>query len=146
MSLPGFTASGDLEPGVHTASLAVALDRFGRGSDARARVATRLQRIYRIAVATGHVLRFVVFGSFVTTKELPNDVDVFMIMDDDFDYGSLEGESRLLFDHATAQDRFGASVFWVRRIAALGGEKAAVEDWQLKRDGTRRGIVEIVSE
>ena len=28
-------------------------------------------------------------------------------------------------------------------MAASGGEEAAIEDWQLKRDGSERGIVEI---
>ena len=97
-------------------------------------------------VQTGHLARFVVFGSFVTEKHAPNDVDVFMIMDDNFDKGSLKGETRLLFDHGTAQDHFGCSVFWVRRMGAIGGEQAAIEDWQIKRDGTQRGIVEITRE
>jgi hypothetical protein len=39
----------------------------------------------------------------------------------------------------------GASIFWVRRAGALGGEQAAIEDWQIKRDGTRRGIVEVTA-
>ena len=30
-------------------------------------------------------------------------------------------------------------------MAALGGEQAAVEDWQIKRDGARRGLVEITA-
>lgn len=87
-----------------------------------------------------------VFGSFVTNKNEPNDVDVFMIMDDNFNIRSLTGEARLLFDHGTAQGHFGCSVFWVRRLAAIGGEQAAVEDWQIKRDGTARGIIEITVE
>ena len=87
-----------------------------------------------------------VFGSFITGKEEPNDVDVFMIMDDEFDFGTLVGDARLLFEHATAQSHFGCSVFWVRRLAAMGGERAAIEDWQIKRDGTERGIVEITGE
>ncbi len=106
----------------------------------------RLERIHRIALETGHLARFVVFGSFVTDKHEPNDVDVFMIMDDNFGMGSLVGEARLLFAHGTAQDHFGCSVFWVRRVAAIGGEEAAIEDWQIKRDGTKRGIVEITVE
>jgi hypothetical protein len=70
-----------------------------------------------------------------------------MIMDDNFDIGSLVGEARLLFaDHGSAQGHFGASVFWIRRMAAIGGEQAAIEDWQIKRDGTERGIVEITAE
>lgn len=32
----------------------------------------------------------------------------------------------------------------VGRLAALGGEDAAVGHWQIKRDGCRRGIVEVV--
>jgi hypothetical protein len=58
----------------------------------------------------------------------------------------LAGEARLLFDHAAAQARFGASVFWLRCLAAFGGEEQAIGDWQVKRDGGRRGIVEIVPE
>lgn len=40
----------------------------------------------------------------------------------------------------------GASVFWIRRVAALGGEEEALEHWQTKRDKTRRGIVEVISD
>ena len=29
---------------------------------------------------------------------------------------------------------------------AIGGEKAAIEDWQIERDGSERGIVEITEE
>ena len=97
-----------------------------------------------MAVATGHLARFVVFGSFVTDKSDPNDIDIFMIMDDAFQAGELERETKILFDHPSAQSYFGASVFWIRRLAALGGEAAAVEHWQLKRDGNLRGIVEVL--
>ena len=51
-----------------------------------------------------------------------------------------------LFDHAAADARFGASVFWVRRLATLGGEQPMVEYWQAKRGGGQRGIIEIVEE
>lgn len=49
----------------------------------------------------------------------------------------------LLFDHPAAQAHFGASIFWLRQLAALPSEEGAVQGWQRKRDGTRRGIVEI---
>ncbi|MBM4095111.1 MAG: hypothetical protein FJ276_37750, partial [Planctomycetes bacterium] len=97
-----------------------------------------------MAAATGHLARFVIFGSFVTDKPAPNDVDVFLIMNDAFDGNRLYGEAALLFDHAAADAHFGASVFWVRRFAAFGGEQAAIEYWQAKRGGGRRGIIEIV--
>lgn len=44
----------------------------------------------------------------------PNDVDIVITMDDDFDVSVLKGEIALPFDHVVAQTVFGASVFWVR--------------------------------
>ena len=54
-------------------------------------------------------------------------IDVFLVMDDEFDGDKLEGRSTLLLDHAAADAHFGASVFWVRRPTAFGGEQAMVE-------------------
>lgn len=146
MPLPPFTESGDLPPGVHAASLREVLDRFSGGSMQRRAVALRLARIYEVARVGGHVARFIVFGSFVTDAREPNDVDVFLLMEDTFDAGRLFGEARILFDHGAAQAHFGCSVFWLRRLAAWEGEEAAVEYWQVKRGGGRRGIVEVVQE
>ena len=47
----------------------------------------------------------------------------------------LRGETALLFDHAAADAYFGANVFWVRRLAAMGGEQVTIEYWQVKRGG-----------
>jgi hypothetical protein len=135
-----------LPPGVHAASLTEVLSRFGSGSVERQTVARRLERVHAVTVSTKQVARFVVFGSFITAKPDPNDVDIFLLMEDAFDASQLSGEAELLFDHNAAQAHFGASVFWIRRVAAREGEQAAVEYWQVKRDGGQRGIVEIVSE
>jgi hypothetical protein len=109
-------------------------------------VASRLVRIDHLARSTGNLARLVVFGSFVTKKPEPNDIDIFLLMEGSFEVASVVGEARLLFDHAAADAHFGASVFWMRRMAAFGGEQAAVDFWQTKRDGGLRGIVEIESE
>lgn len=143
MPLPAITETGDLPQGVHPASLQEVLNRFGEGTVQRRLVGMRLRRLYELAVTTRHVRRFIVFGSFVTGKPEPNDVDVFLVMDDAFDLSQVTGEARLVFDHPTAQAHFGASIFWLRRLAALPDEEEAVRSWQRKRDGTRRGIVEI---
>jgi hypothetical protein len=109
-------------------------------------VGLRLERIYNVAWATGHLARCVVFGSFVTAKPLPNDVDVFLLMEDTFDVAQLTGEARLLFDHAVAQTRFGGSVFWLRRLAVLDDEQTTIAHWQITREGNDRGIVESILE
>ncbi len=69
-----------------------------------------------------------------------------MLMEDSFDSNEVRGESAIIFDHTAGQTVEGASVFWVRRRAAIGGEQEALEHWQLKRDKTRRGIVEVISD
>ena len=142
---PPLNAAGDLPPGIHPATLADVVERFGKSSPRRATVARRLERIYSLVRATGHLARFIIFGSFITAKAEPNDVDIFLLMDDDFDVSKVTGEAAILFDHLAAQNYEGASIFWVRRIGAMGGEQAAIEDWQIKRDGARRGLVEITA-
>lgn len=146
MPLPPLTETGDLPLGVHTAFLKDILNRFGVSTGQRKAVGARLERVYHVARATGHLARFIVFGSFVTTKPEPNDVDVFLLMEDTFDASRLVGEAQVLFDHGAAQALFGASVFWLRRLAALEGEQKTIEYWQVKRGSGRRGIVEIIPE
>ncbi len=145
-SVPALGKDGDLPPGIYRITLRETIRRFGKGSRQRIAVAQRLERIYSIALGTGYLVRFVVFGSFVSAKREPADVDVFLLMEDTFDLGQQSGETRILFDHPAAQAHFGASVFWLRRLAALGGEDETVTGWQIKRDGTRRGILEVVKE
>ena len=146
MPLPPFTGSGDLPPGVHGATLSEVLERFGSGSPQRKRIGLRLERLYNVAWATGHLARCVVFGSFVTAKRAPNDVDVFFLREDTFDIMHLTREARLLFDHAAAQTHFGGSVFWLRRLAVLDDEHTTIAHWQITRDRSYRGIVEILPE
>lgn len=108
--------------------------RFGQQNRAREVVFGRLERIARIAKRTGHLARMIVYGSFVTTKPEPNDVDVFLIFDETFDSSMCDVETLLLLDHAAADAHFGARVFWLRRPAVYGGEQAAIEFWQTRRD------------
>ena len=82
--------------------------------------------------------------AFVTSKEDPHDVDVFLLMEDSFDVQSVSGEARILFDHGPAQSYFGCSIFWLRRLAVINAEESALADWQIRRDGRRRGIIEVV--
>jgi hypothetical protein len=146
MPLPPFTVQGDLPPGLHRATLRAVLERFGSGSPQRMLLSLRLERVYNVAWATGHLARCVVFGSFVTAKPFPNDVDVFLLMEDTFDVAQLTGEAQLLFEHPVAQARFGASVFWLRRLAVLDDEETALSHWQITREGSQRGIIEIIPE
>lgn len=146
MPLPAFNADGDLPPGVYPVTLAQAMARFGPGSAQRRVVADRLVRLHTLATSTECVARFVVFGSFVTAKPDPRDVDVVLIMEDRFDVFTVTGDVAAVFNHSDADAQLGASVFWATRSGAFGGEQAMVEYWQVKRGGGQRGILELVPE
>lgn len=143
MPLPEFDQSGNMPAGVYAANLAEVVARFGMSSRARQIVAQRLTRIYEVAKSTGELRRFVVYGSFVTSKSEPNDVDVFIIFNDAFVAKNAIGEVAVLLDHGAAQSHFGASVFWGRPVGLLTSEQEAIEYWQVCRDKRLRGIVEI---
>ena len=143
---PEFDENGDLPVGIHQATLAEVLQHFGISTIQRRFVGQRLERIYRLALSTGQVARFVVFGSFVTAKPDPGDVDIFLLMEDAFDSNQVRGEVAIVFDHLIVQNVEGASVFWIRRLAAIDGEQEALRHWQTKRDKTRRGIVEVIND
>ena len=143
---PEFDHNGDLPVGIHEATLDEVLQHFGTETVQRRLIGQRLERIYRLVSNTGQVARFVVFGSFVTAKPDPGDVDIFMLMEDSFDSSQVGGEAAIIFDHLAVQNLEGASVFWIRRLAAIDGDQEALEHWQIKRDKTRRGIVEVISD
>lgn len=144
MALPGFNEFGDLPEGRYVATIDEVLAHFGAGTPQRAEVTDRLRRIHGLAVATGHLDRLVVFGSYVSDVSEPNDVDVILVMQNDFATERCPAESLVLFDHAQADDELEASIFWVRPDMLLGESlEQFLAHWERKRDGRRRGIVEI---
>jgi|SRR5918911_549802 hypothetical protein len=144
MPLPDFNSYGDLPEGVHQATIDEVTERFGTGTPRRAIITRRLIRIYHSAVATSKLERFIIFGSYITAKPEPNDVDVILIMRDDFSLNACDEETRKLFDHTQAVQEFGASIFWLRpSMLILETLDEFIRHWQTKRDRTRRGIVEV---
>jgi hypothetical protein len=146
MSLPRFNSDGDLPLGIHRATLADVLARFATGMPQRIRCGESLREIARLASETGSLDRIIIFGSFVTAKPNPNDVDVILIMRDDFKSEQCLPAARPLFDHVSAERAFGASVFWVRPGLLIHDTlEQFVQRWQRKRDNGLRGIVEVLA-
>jgi predicted nucleotidyltransferase len=144
MPLPQLNSTGELPEGVHQATMAELLAQFGRGTSQRQAVTARLRRIYALARSTGKLERLVLFGSYITAKAAPNDIDVVLVMRNDFDVSAYDEETRTLFDHPRAEVVFGASVFWVRpALLLLETLEKFIAHWQITRDQTRRGIVEV---
>lgn len=144
MPIPEFDSEGDLPEGVHRAALIEVLERFGNRTDLRQRATDALLFVLNLAMATGCLDRFIVFGSYITAKPSPNDVDLFLVMSVQFEVDNQTGETRELFTHSQAQRSFSASVFWVNRQSSFASIDYLIEGWQTKRDKSQRGIVEVV--
>jgi hypothetical protein len=147
MPLPAFDSRGDLPVGVHRATLAEVTARFGHGTPQREFVTSRLVRVYELAQRTRKLERFIIFGSYVTTKSDPNDVDIILVMADDFTEYDYDPVLFPIFEHLRAQQELGASIFAVRPGLVVG---ETVNDfiayWQIKRDKSQHGIVEVILE
>ncbi len=142
--LPPLNEHGELPPGVYTAGWAEIEQRFGKGSEARVRALAKLRRVHGLAVRTSSLRNFYVFGSFVSALSEPRDVDVILIMERDFRIEDCPRESHMLFSHADAEARYGASVFWLRQgMLSDAAMREFISVWQTKRDGTVRGILEL---
>ena len=144
---PHFNKDDDLPVDIYQATLQEVLDHFGPGSLQRQLVAQRLVRIYNLAKGTGLLARFVIYGSFVTSKPNPGDVDVFLLMEESFDPDKVYGAAAVIFNHMLVHEKEGVSVFWSVRGLIIGDEQTLIEGWQEKRGNkTRRGIVEITGD
>lgn len=144
MPLPAFNEFGDLPEGSHLTTFNEVAARFGVGSSQRQAVTNRLRRIYQLALATGQLERLLIFGSYVSDVDEPNDVDVILVMRNEFHSEECPADSLVLFDHERADRELGASVFWIRPDMLLGEPlDQFLAFWQTKRDGRRRGVAEI---
>jgi hypothetical protein len=53
----------------------------------------------RRSFATGKLDRLISFGSYITATPDPNDVDILLVMRNDFDVLARDEETQELFDH-----------------------------------------------
>jgi hypothetical protein len=82
-------------------------------------------------------------GSFVTAKPAPKDLDVLLIMDEDFEVDGIAAPARAVFDSVRARLLFESDVFWAR--ASIGDDLLDLwlDTYQTSRSFRKRGIVEL---
>lgn len=145
MTLPALNDNGDLPIGIHAAIWTEIEARFGSSTLVRVRAFNKLKLLHTLASLTGRMTRFLIFGSFVSDTAEPRDVDVALVMAADFKIEACPREAKTLFDHADADAKFGASVFWLRE-GMLSQELMTdfFDVWQTRRDGKKRGMLEVI--
>lgn len=81
MTLPQMNAEGYLEPGIYLASLKEVLRRFGSGSPAREQQGNLLRLIVERARDYPTIKRVLIWGSLVSAKLEPGDLDYSIVVD-----------------------------------------------------------------
>lgn len=105
---------------------------------------SRLRTLLELARAGGRLRRVFVWGSFVTEKPAPRDLDILLIMSESFEVDRLPAAAQAVFDSTRAKLSFESDVFWAR--ASIGDDMLAVwlDTYQTSRSFRKRGIVELV--
>jgi hypothetical protein len=141
--LPDFTENGLLPEGIHRATFEEFEKRFVYFdvSDRRFRLFDRLRILYQEARRSGIVKRFLVGGSFVTSKAEPNDFDCILVLD-----SKIRGEDLRPLEYNIASEHMARRMF-------RGDVFPVVENsmdfhkfmtlLEVTRSGERVGIVEI---
>src|SRR5499426_1225223 len=112
--LPAFNPEGNLPEGLHLATADEVFARFATPSTRRQWLGEQLRRLLDLAQSTGHLARVFLWGSFVTSKEVPNDLDVLLVMDTGFAVEAVPAQAQVVFDYVQARLRFHADIFWTQ--------------------------------
>ena len=141
--IPEFQKDGNLPKGLYEVTLNEVRKVFGTGSAKRKLLIGNLENIIELAKSTGKLEQVIVWGSFISNKEFPQDIDLLLIMRDDFDVDANPPEVKRMFDYAQGRIAFNADMFWTK--SSIGEEVIDLwlETYQMTRDFESRGIVEV---
>lgn len=142
--LPELDAEGNLPPGIHAALLAEVVERFGAGGDARAGFGRLLTDVVNAAKQYPTIKRVLVWGSFVTTKAEPRDLDYSVVVSADHRNSLVVMEHRRFLVPPDARVYYGIDRgYFVIPDYPLEHYLSRLEFMLERRDGIARGIVEI---
>jgi hypothetical protein len=142
--LPALNHDGNLPEGIHLATEDEVFARFATPSARRQWLGEQLRRLLALAKSTGQLTRVFLWGSFVTGKEVPNDLDVLLVMDPGVVVEAVPAQAQVVFDHVQARLRFHADVFWTKASLDPQVLQLWLDTYQTGKDFTRRGIVEVI--
>ena len=108
MSLPEQNEHGLLPIGLHAASGAQIMARFGVGSTARERQAQLLRQILAAASSYEAIKHVLLWGSFVSDKAEPRDLDYSLVVSVDHRMAAIAPEHRRFLVPFEARQFYGA--------------------------------------
>ena len=121
MAIPALSETGLLPDGIHTCTADELRIRFGsfQTTDHRPRLMRQFEAFLAEVRASGIVKAVIVNGSFVTCKEVPNDVDLLLVLPVGHDFGADLGPAQYMVVNRRRVKRvYGLDVFVVQEDSA----------------------------
>jgi predicted nucleotidyltransferase len=117
--------------------------RFGTSTPRRQFLFRQLEIIVDQLLVTRNVKQIYLFGSFVSGKASPNDVDLLVIMNAGFSTAQLGGKVLELFQHDVCRIRYHADLFWVTEAVGNARIEDLLEVFSRDREGRTQSVVEV---
>jgi len=117
--------------------------RFGTSTPRRQFLFRQLDIIIDQLRATRKLKRVFLFGSFVSGKASPNDVDLLVVMNSGFSTAQLGGKILELFQHDVCRIRYHADLFWVTEAVGKARIDDLLEVFSRDRDGRAQSVIEV---
>jgi hypothetical protein len=144
MAIPSFGDDGFLPPGIHTAALHEMSVRFAPGGVYRAELTARLESVVAAAMRCPTAKRVLLWGSYVTIKAEPGDLDYSVVVSVDHARTEIGEADRRYLIPFEARRHFNADpAFLIVRDYPLEYYIERLDFMCRRHDGRPRGIVEI---
>jgi hypothetical protein len=144
LALPDLNTDGYLDEGIYLAELNEVLQRFGVGSSARERQGNLLRLIVENARKYPTIKRVLIWGSFVSAKPEPGDLDYSIVVEVRHNTTTIEPYDRRFFVPYEAHLHYGADRgFLVLKDYPPEAYAEAILFFSQDRDGKQRGILEV---
>jgi hypothetical protein len=138
--IPDFDELGNLPPGIYSASLDEVVQRF------------RVPKSIRRKELTETLVRFIEFiehfainayidGGYITSKQSPKDVDLLVILPENFDFNSSEARRLKGFQVDKKNNRL--HIFALRRTLQVDKIQQGLEWFTHDRNSIPKGIINI---
>ena len=144
MPLPALLPTGFLPPGIHAATLREVQERFGSASGVRRRQTDLLRQIVDAAREYDNIKRILVWGSFVSNKLEPVDLDYSLIVSIEHGRTDVRRGHRRFLVPADARRHYGVDrSYLVIKDYPLDVSAERLDFICRTREQAPRGIVEI---
>src|SRR5437870_11812921 len=122
MPIPDLSAKGLLPRGIHDCTLQDIRHRFGsfQGTEQRLRLFAKLEQLLEAMKQSGISVAILIDGSFVTTKAVPNDIDLIAVLAPNHHFErELSVLQYALVSRPLLRKRFGFDVVLARLDSSL---------------------------